>query len=100
MNADPPASFTGFQTVIEHFISILLSLGGAAVLVMFLVGGFQYLLAAGDKEATAKAQRSLQWTIWGLVIIVSSWAIINLLGSFLGVDFSVFSICLPGSPNC
>ena len=89
-----PASFNDFQGVIEHFVSILLAMGGAAVLVMFLVGGFQYLLAAGDKEATAKAQRTLQWTIWGLVIIVSSWAIMNLLGSFLGVDFSTFKITL------
>jgi len=89
-----PASFTDFQTVIEHFVSNLLYLGGVAVLVMFLVGGFQYLLAAGDKEATAKAQRTLQWTIWGLVIIVSSWAIMNLLGSFLGVNFTTFKITL------
>ena len=89
-----PASFTDFQTVIEHFVSNLLYLGGVAVLVMFLVVGFQYLLAAGDKEATAKAQRTLQWTIWGLVIIVSSWAIMNLLGSFLGVNFTTFKITL------
>ena len=89
-----PASFTDFQTVIEHFVSNLLYLGGVAVLVMFLVGGFQYLLAAGDKEATAKAQRTLQWTIWGLVSIVSSWAIMNLLGSFLGVNFTTFKITL------
>jgi hypothetical protein len=91
-----PATIGQLQDVIESIIKLALQGVGIAVVVMLLVGGFQYLSAGGDKEATARASRTLTFAIMGLVLALSSWIIMKLLGDFLGLDFSVFNICLPG----
>ena len=80
------------------FISLLtVSLAGVALtcMIMLLVGGFGFLTAGGDKEATAKAQRTLTYGLIGLLVALSAWIIINFLGNFLGLNFTVFTICLP-----
>jgi len=69
-------------------------LAGIAVLVMLVWGGYQFLMAGGDKEGAAKAQKTLTYAIGGLILVLSAWIILNLLGNFLGVDFSVFKITL------
>ena len=97
-----PATIQNLETVFSTFISGALTLAGIAVLVMLIVGGFGFLTAGGDKEGAAKAQKTLTYAIGGLILVLSAWIIVNLLGKFLGVSFSVFSICLPGftGPNC
>lgn len=92
-----PAKISDLEQVFSSFVSGALSLAGVAVLVMLISGGFGYLMAGGDKEGAAKAQKTLTYAIGGLVLVLSAWIILNLLGNFLGLDFSIFSICLPGS---
>lgn len=91
-----PAKLTELEGVFSSVITVAITLAGMAVLVMFLVGGFGYLTAGGDKDATQKAQRTLTYAIAGLILVLSSWVIMNLLGKFLGIDFSIFTLCLPG----
>jgi hypothetical protein len=64
---------------------------------MILVGGFKYLNAGGDKEAASKARLTLTYAFIGLIVAVSAWGILNILGTFLGVDFTIFRICIPNS---
>ena len=97
-----PAKISNLEQVFEKVVSGALSLAGIAVLVMLIWGGYQVLMAGGDKEGAVKAQKTLTYAIGGLILVLSAWIILNLLGKFLGVNFSVFSICLPGftGPNC
>ncbi len=98
-----PATIGDLQSVIENIIKLALRGVGIAVVVMIVVGGFQYLSAGGDKEATARASRTLTFAIAGLILAISSWIILKLLGDFLGLDFTdMFNICLPNlsGPNC
>ncbi len=94
-----PATIQNLETVFSSVVSGALTLAGIAVLVMLIVGGFGFLTAGGDKEGAAKAQKTLTYAIGGLVLVLSAWIILNLLGNFLGLNFSMFSICLPG-PVC
>ena len=93
--AGDPATIANLGTVVYKSVLIsVLTLAGAASMLMFLFGGFQYFSAGGDKEATARASRTLTYAIIGLVISLSSWIILNLLGSFLGYNFRLFNICI------
>ncbi len=92
---DSPAQISGLETVFGTVISVALSLAGIAVLVMFVIGGFGFLTAGGDKEAAQKAQKTLTYAIAGLVLTVSAWIILKLIGQFLGVEFTKFSLQLP-----
>lgn len=91
-----PASLDQLEIVYQSVISVVLAGAGLASMVMILVGGFQFLSAGSDKEATQKAAKTLTFAIIGLVVTLAAWVIINFLGNFLGINFTVFNICLPG----
>ncbi len=97
-----PATIGDLNQVFETVISNAIYLAGIAVILMLVWGGIQFLMAGGDKEATQKAGKTITFAIAGLVLVICSWLIINVLGNFLGVNFSIFNICLPGysGPGC
>mgnify|MGYP001573739194 FL=1 len=86
------AKISDLEQVFGSVVSVALSAAGIAALVMLIVGGFKFLSAGGDKEATQKAGQTITYAIGGLVLVLSAWIILNFLGNFLGVDFSVFKI--------
>ena len=67
---------------------------------MLIVGGYQYLMAGGNKDAAARASHTLTYAIIGLIVAMSAWLILSLVGGFLGVDLSSFSVCFPGTSGC
>jgi hypothetical protein len=95
-----PAKISDLNIVFGNVVTVALTLAGISVLVMFVVGGLGFIMAGGDKEATQKAQRTLSFAIGGLVLTVSAWIIMSLLGSFLGLDFATFTLCLDPAVPC
>ena len=101
-----PATIGELTLLITNVIRNAIYLAGVGVIAMLVVGGFQYLTAGGDKEAAQKASKTITYAIAGLVIVICSWLIIQLLGNFLGFDSTSqifnFNVCLPGNsgPNC
>lgn len=92
------ATLKDLDSVFSQVISVALSAVGLTVLVMFIVGGYQFLSAGGDKDAAARARGTLTYAVIGLALAVSAWIIVSLLGSFLGINFSTFSVCFDN--NC
>lgn len=92
------ASFGQINGVIQNLVKALIPLAAIACVVMIVMGGINYLSAGGDKEGTAKAQRTLTFAFSGFLLTVSAWLILSLVGRFLGIEalISTFSICLPG----
>lgn len=92
----PPATIGDLDNLFRNVISVAITLAGLAVVVMLVVGGFQYLSAGSDKDGAQKASRTLTYAIGGLVLVLSSWLILSLLTNFLGIQIPDFTICLPG----
>lgn len=92
-----PPNLADLEIVFSSIVGVALTLVGIGTLVMLLVGGFQFISAGGDKETAQKAQKTLTFAIGGLILTLSAWIIMNLLGNFLGLDFTGFNLCLPGS---
>ncbi|HMA77993.1 MAG TPA: hypothetical protein VKP88_02520 [Candidatus Paceibacterota bacterium] len=63
-----------FNEVILFPLIVLLS---ALALLMFLWGGLQYVLGAGNPEARKTGQRHMLWGIIGLLVMVSAYAILS-----------------------
>lgn len=74
-----PTGTTDLRVVIGHLIQGALGLSGVVALLMFIIGGVQYLTASGDPEKAKKAKRTLIWTTLGLVVLFSSYAIVYAL---------------------
>jgi type IV secretory pathway VirB2 component (pilin) len=64
------------DTVI-NIINWILGLLGIIAVIMILVGGFQWMTAAGNEEKVEKAKKIISAAIVGLIIILLAWAIVN-----------------------
>lgn len=72
-------------------IDILLILAGMIAVLFVIIGGFQYLTSAGNEEQAEKGKKSLINAIIGIVVVILSYTIIQVIvntvsgGSFGGI---------------
>ena len=71
--------------LIGQIINAVLGIVGSLALVMFIYGGFVWMLAAGNNEKVQKGKDILVWATIGLVIIFSAYAIVKFVFQGLGV---------------
>lgn len=92
-----PAKLSDLQGVFGNVLKNGIYLAGVATLLMLVYGGFMFLMAGSDKEGAAKAQKTITYGVGGLILVICSWLILNLLGSFLGISDKLnnFNINLP-----
>ena len=57
---------------------------GLIFFALLVWGGIRYMLARGDEKATQAARGVLTNAVTGLLIVISAFAIITLIGLFTG----------------
>ena len=90
-----PVALNQLETVFSNVVSILISLAGIVVFLMFLSGGFKFLTAGGDPKKTESARNTLTYAIGGLVLVALAFLIISFIANFTGVDITNFRVYLP-----
>jgi len=94
--ADPsgenPAQFKDIEKIFENILAVIFPLGGIAVFIMLIVGGFGHLTAGGDPKATQKAWATITYAIIGLILLVGIWFIMRFIREFTGVEVTKFQI--------
>ena len=82
----------GDKTVTGLFGSItniLIFLTGAISVIMIVVGGFKYVVSAGDQTAAASAKNTILYAVIGLVVAFAAYAVVNfVLVEFIGAPES------------
>ena len=63
--------------LIGRIIKAMIGIVGSLALLMFIYGGFTWMLAAGNAEAVSKGKNILIWATLGLVVIFSSYAVLQ-----------------------
>jgi len=79
LSADPP-SLDSLGGCVTGLIKLLVTLGGIAAVIVFLMGAFKYVTSGGDDKAVGEAKATLTWAVIGLVVIAVSYAVITLIG--------------------
>jgi hypothetical protein len=71
-------------------VVILLFLVTASVIsfIFLLVGGANWVTSGGDRGKVEEARRQITAALIGLVIILTAWAILQIMATFIGVDLS------------
>ncbi len=67
---------------------IILGISGSLALLMFVYGGFLFLVSAGNNERVERGKRAISAAVVGLVIIFSSYAIVGLVFKALGCGWN------------
>ena len=96
-----PDSGSGFSSLggftIPSIVSglIRLSLVIAAIVFFFIlvIGGIKWIASGGDKAQTEGARSQITAALVGLVIVVSAWAIVELINRFFGIN--IFELNIP-----
>ncbi len=75
---------TDVPTLIGRIIRAVLGVVGSLALVMFIYGGFTWMLAAGSSEKVKKGRDIIVWAAIGLVIIFTSYALVSFIIESVG----------------
>jgi hypothetical protein len=71
------------NTIIGKAISGLLGIVGSIALVMFIYGGFTWMLAAGSPNNVKKGRDILVWATIGLAVIFSAYGLVNFIFQYV-----------------
>lgn len=75
-------SISSIGQLFPTFWSILLIIAIVLAVILFLIGGIQFIMSGGDKEKLASAKKRIMTALIGLLIVLSAWAISGLLREF------------------
>jgi len=72
-----PIGATDVPTLVNNIVKVILGVVGALALAMFVYGGMMWMTSAGNDQRITKGKETLTWAVIGLLIIFSSYAILN-----------------------
>ena len=67
--------------IIGKAIKVIMSIVGSIALVMFVYAGGLWMVAGGNAQQTTKAMKTMVWSAIGLIVILSSYSIVNFIFS-------------------
>ncbi len=70
---------TDIRVLIGNAIRVLMGIMGSIALAMFTLGGIMFMTASGNAEKTKKGINIVVWSGLGLIVIVSSYALVDFI---------------------
>lgn len=77
---------------IKAALNLLLGAAGVASFVFLLMGGIQWIMAGGDKDALDKARKRIVQALVGLTIVFSSYVILYIIRALFNVNLIEFCL--------
>lgn len=81
----PTAGDGALAGMISWVIIVLTSVGVIAALIFLIWGAIKWITSGGDREKLDSARRTIIFSIIGLVVILLSVVIMNVIGGLIGV---------------
>jgi hypothetical protein len=90
--AHPLNSLTGVSGLVTIFLDGAFALSGLILLFFFIMGGIGMIGSAGqsDPQKAEQAKKTITSAIIGFVIVFTSYWIVKLIGSLLGISDLIF----------
>ena len=92
----PNLKILDFGQLVIALIGAILFIAALAAFFFLLLGGFQWITSGGDKAGVEGAQKKIQAAVIGLIIVFAAWALMLILGQFLGIE-NIFEFDLPSA---
>ncbi len=74
------------EKFISNAIGALTIIGGLFFIFYFVMGALNWITAGGDSGKITKARDQMIQGVTGMVVIVISYGLIGIIGSFVGLD--------------
>ncbi len=70
-----------FYTYIEAIYNFAAMMVGIVGVLMFLVGGFQYMISAGNRGMAGEARKTMINALIGILLVLFAWVLLNTINS-------------------
>lgn len=74
-----PTGKTDFGAILNTIITALLFFAGAVAVLFLIIGGFRYVVSAGNAEQVEGAKKTILYAILGLIIIFIAFVLVQLV---------------------
>jgi len=74
-------SDTNVSGLLFRVIQIMLAIAGLVAVIFLIIGGFRYITAGGNEEASEAAKKTITNAIIGVVIIILSFVIVRVVAN-------------------
>ena len=71
---------SGITKLLENATLILMWFVGALAVIFIIIGGIQYITSAGNPSGQERSKKTITYAIGGLVLALSTTAIISFIG--------------------
>jgi Type IV secretion system pilin len=90
--SDTANGLTGIGGLVTVFLNAAFALSGLILLFFFIMGGIGMISSAGqsDPQKAEQAKKTITSAIIGFVIVFTSYWIVKLIGSLLGIQDLIF----------
>lgn len=88
-------SVTSIGSVIAGVIGILIIVAAILAFLFLILGGLQWITSGGDKAGMEAARNKITAAIVGLIIVAAAWAVMFLVGQFIGFNILGNNINIP-----
>jgi hypothetical protein len=93
----PKGQFTPLAEItipgmISAAINITLIIASVLFVFSILIGGIKLIISGGEKERTDNARRQIVNALLGITVIFCTWALLNLINQFYGINLLTFEI--------
>lgn len=88
----------GYRTIgafLGNLMTIGLTIGIIAVLIMLVWGAFEWIMSGGDKDAVGKARGKIINALIGLAVMAVAFALAKVGASIAGIDLTNLTIPAP-----
>lgn len=86
------ATISCFEAVFSNIVAVIAILVGFVFLIMLVIGGFKYMTSSGDPKKAESAKGTITAGFLGMILIISAYIVLVLLGSFTGLNLTSFTI--------
>ena len=80
---EDPAQLSGIGDVLDRVVKLIFPVAGLVCVVFIIIGGYMWIISAGDPGKVKQAQGTLTWAIIGLIFILVAGALINVIMNFV-----------------
>lgn len=89
MKSGVEVTLSDYVTNIYNFVAMAVGIVGV---LMFLVGGFQYMISAGNKSVSGEAKKTMINAIVGIVLVLAAYIFLSTINkqlvNFEGLNFN------------
>lgn len=71
--------------VLQNIINALVVLAGIVCVFLIIFAGYKFVTSEGDPEKIASARKTIFYAIGGMVLVIASFLILNIISDFTGV---------------